>query len=95
MIHIPGFTFPVEEFLLEDVVQMTRWAEIQQKIAAFKHKFSTNINRKGCVHLGIVLRRRTKGPGGKKAFGRGKISGLRRRRKRRNTWKAGLVMHAP
>lgn len=29
MIHIPGFTFPVEEFLLEDVVQMIRWAEIQ------------------------------------------------------------------
>ncbi|TNN01734.1 hypothetical protein fugu_011116 [Takifugu bimaculatus] len=25
MIHIPGFTFPVEEFLLEDVVQMTRY----------------------------------------------------------------------
>uniref|UniRef100_H3CQH5 ATP-dependent DNA/RNA helicase DHX36 n=1 Tax=Tetraodon nigroviridis TaxID=99883 RepID=H3CQH5_TETNG len=25
MIHIPGFTFPVEEFLLEDVVQMIRY----------------------------------------------------------------------
>lgn len=24
MIHIPGLTFPVEEFLLEDVLEMTR-----------------------------------------------------------------------
>lgn len=24
MIHIPGLTFPVEEFLLEDVVELTR-----------------------------------------------------------------------
>uniref|UniRef100_A0A3B4XFU2 Helicase ATP-binding domain-containing protein n=1 Tax=Seriola lalandi dorsalis TaxID=1841481 RepID=A0A3B4XFU2_SERLL len=24
MIHIPGLTFPVEEFLLEDIVEMTR-----------------------------------------------------------------------
>lgn len=95
MIHIPGFTFPVEEFLLEDVIQMIRWAEVQQQMAAFKRDFSTNINRRGCVLLGIVRRRRTKGPGGKRAFGRGEISGLRRRRKRRNTWKAGLVMHAP
>lgn len=39
MIHIPGFTFPVEEFLLEDVVQMIRWAEIQLKTPVFKkHK---------------------------------------------------------
>lgn len=47
--------------------------------------------------LDIVLRRRTrnKGPGGKKGFGRGEISGLRRRRKRLNMWKAGLVTHAP
>lgn len=64
-------------------------------MAVFKHDFSTNINRRVCVLLGIVRRRKTKGPGGKKAFGRGEISGLRRRRKRRNTWKAGLVMHAP
>lgn len=45
--------------------------------------------------LGIFRRRRRDGPGGKKAFGRGVISGLRRRRKRQNTWKAGPVMHAP
>uniref|UniRef100_A0A3B4FA51 Helicase ATP-binding domain-containing protein n=1 Tax=Pundamilia nyererei TaxID=303518 RepID=A0A3B4FA51_9CICH len=24
MIHIPGLTFPVEEFLLEDIIEMTR-----------------------------------------------------------------------
>lgn len=45
--------------------------------------------------LGIVLRRRRDSPGGKKTFGRAVISGLRRRRKRRNTWKAGPVMRAP
>lgn len=95
MIHIPGFTFPVEEFLLEDVIQITRWAEVLLKMAAFNPSFSTNINRKGRLLLGIVLRRRTDGPGGKKASGRGVISGPRRRRKRRNTLKAGLVLHAP
>lgn len=31
MIHIPGFTFPVEEFLLEDIVQMTRLSEAPPK----------------------------------------------------------------
>ncbi|XP_005755959.1 ATP-dependent RNA helicase DHX36-like, partial [Pundamilia nyererei] len=25
MIHIPGLTFPVEEFLLEDIIEMTRY----------------------------------------------------------------------
>ena len=25
MIHIPGFTFPVTEYYLEDVVEMTRY----------------------------------------------------------------------
>lgn len=64
-------------------------------MAAFKHGFSTSINGRGCALLGIVRRRRTRGPGGKRASGRGEISGLRRRRRRRNTWKAGLVMHAP
>lgn len=24
MLHIPGFTFPVKEFYLEDVIEMTR-----------------------------------------------------------------------
>lgn len=45
--------------------------------------------------LGIVLRRRRDSPGGKETFGRAVISGLRRRRKRRNTWKAGPFMRAP
>lgn len=26
VIHIPGLTFPVEEFLLEDIVEMTRYS---------------------------------------------------------------------
>uniref|UniRef100_UPI003AAF43CF ATP-dependent DNA/RNA helicase DHX36 isoform X1 n=1 Tax=Centroberyx gerrardi TaxID=166262 RepID=UPI003AAF43CF len=30
MIHIPGLTFPVEEFLLEDVVEMTRYRPQKQ-----------------------------------------------------------------
>lgn len=98
MIHIPGFTFPVEEFLLEDVVQMTRWAKMLEETNGTlncKHSFYTGINRMFGLRLGIFLRRRRDGPCGKKAFGRGVISGLRRRRKRQNTWKAGPVMHAP
>lgn len=95
MIHIPGFTFPVEEFLLEDVVQMIRCGEILQKMTLFQHSFSININRRACVLLGIVHRIRTDGLSGKKAFGKARIPGLRRRRKRRSTRKAGLVMHAP
>uniref|UniRef100_A0AAX7VV32 ATP-dependent DNA/RNA helicase DHX36 n=1 Tax=Astatotilapia calliptera TaxID=8154 RepID=A0AAX7VV32_ASTCA len=27
MIHIPGLTFPVEEFLLEDIIEMTRYSD--------------------------------------------------------------------
>ncbi|XP_040032823.2 ATP-dependent DNA/RNA helicase DHX36 [Gasterosteus aculeatus] len=30
MIHIPGLTFPVEEFLLEDIVEMTRYSPQNQ-----------------------------------------------------------------
>ena len=25
MLHIPGFTYPVKEFYLEDVIEMTRY----------------------------------------------------------------------
>lgn len=29
MIHIPGFTYPVQEYLLEDVVEMLRLVRLQ------------------------------------------------------------------
>lgn len=44
--------------------------------------------------LDIVPRITTVNPDGKKAFGRGVTPDQRKRRKRLNTWKAGLVMHA-
>uniref|UniRef100_A0A3Q3D4I7 ATP-dependent DNA/RNA helicase DHX36 n=1 Tax=Hippocampus comes TaxID=109280 RepID=A0A3Q3D4I7_HIPCM len=40
MIHIPGLTFPVEEFLLEDVVEMTRYRpKNQDRRPAWKRGF--------------------------------------------------------
>lgn len=43
---------------------------------------------------GFVPRIRTVAPPGKEAFGRDATPDLRRRRKRLNTRRAGLVMHA-
>lgn len=40
MIHIPGLTFPVEEFLLEDIVEMTRYRpKNQDRRPAWKRSF--------------------------------------------------------
>ncbi|XP_068172651.1 ATP-dependent DNA/RNA helicase DHX36 [Antennarius striatus] len=40
MIHIPGLTFPVEEFLLEDVVELTRYRpQNQDRRPSWKKKF--------------------------------------------------------
>uniref|UniRef100_A0A3Q3GD52 ATP-dependent DNA/RNA helicase DHX36 n=1 Tax=Labrus bergylta TaxID=56723 RepID=A0A3Q3GD52_9LABR len=40
MIHIPGLTFPVEEFLLEDVVEMTRYRpQSKDQRSSWKKRF--------------------------------------------------------
>uniref|UniRef100_A0A4W6C4D2 ATP-dependent DNA/RNA helicase DHX36 n=1 Tax=Lates calcarifer TaxID=8187 RepID=A0A4W6C4D2_LATCA len=40
MIHIPGLTFPVEEFLLEDIVEMTRYhPQNQDRRSSWKRGF--------------------------------------------------------
>ncbi|XP_072320250.1 ATP-dependent DNA/RNA helicase DHX36 [Eucyclogobius newberryi] len=40
MIHIPGLTFPVEEFLLEDVLEMTRYRpRNQDRRSSWKRRF--------------------------------------------------------
>ncbi|XP_036005376.1 ATP-dependent DNA/RNA helicase DHX36 isoform X2 [Fundulus heteroclitus] len=40
MIHIPGLTFPVEEFLLEDIIEMTRYRpQNQDRRPAWKQRF--------------------------------------------------------
>ncbi|KAK7905216.1 hypothetical protein WMY93_017823 [Mugilogobius chulae] len=39
MIHIPGLTFPVEEFLLEDILEMTRYRPIQDRRSSWKRGF--------------------------------------------------------
>lgn len=40
MIHIPGLTFPVEEFLLEDIVEMTRYRpQSQDRRSTWKRGF--------------------------------------------------------
>ncbi|XP_054901731.1 ATP-dependent DNA/RNA helicase DHX36 [Poeciliopsis prolifica] len=40
MIHIPGLAFPVEEFLLEDVIEMTRYRpQNQDRRPAWKRRF--------------------------------------------------------
>lgn len=40
MIHIPGLTFPVEEFLLEDIIELTRYSpQNQDRRPAWKRRF--------------------------------------------------------
>ncbi|KAM9318436.1 ATP-dependent DNA/RNA helicase DHX36 [Pholidichthys leucotaenia] len=40
MIHIPGQTFPVEEFLLEDIIEMTRYRPLKQdRRPSWKRRF--------------------------------------------------------
>ncbi|XP_017280214.1 ATP-dependent DNA/RNA helicase DHX36 [Kryptolebias marmoratus] len=40
MIHIPGLTFPVEEYLLEDIVEMTRYCpQSQDRRSSWKKSF--------------------------------------------------------
>lgn len=98
MIHIPGLTFPVEEFLLEDVVELTRW----NMAAPAPHTYRGNrhhlriilFKHVGVCPPGIDLGIRTVALHGKKAFGRDATRDLRRRRRRRSTRSAGHVTSA-
>lgn len=49
MLEIPGFTYPVEEFYLEDVIAMTRFAIFINSLIFFKHK--TTIFQYGRYHF--------------------------------------------